>query len=333
MTRYGSYGTSQKPIRRDRVAIAIVVLAVLIAVPVLLIRSCDRRAEDPVDIIGDTGPVTGGDGPLLPGVGLGNTTAQTQTPSDTLPDSIAEAEILSHEVEDGETLTDVALALGVSAANLRASNGLYGGEALQPGEILYAAREGVLHTIKSGQTLTDISLTYVVPIEEITRANGISADQTIRAGERLLIPTSGNTYWENVVRLSGGTPSQFIWPLLAEVVSEFGWRDHPVLGDWHHHDGIDLDVPEGTLVYASASGEVFFYGEQPGYGNVLILEHGDGYYTMYGHLSGTFVQPGRFVEAGQGIAQSGNTGISSGPHLHFEIRNGQFPINPLRYLP
>jgi len=311
---------------------AIVVLAVVIVVPILLVQSCNRQDQEPVDIIGDTGPDTAGDGTLLPGVGL-DTTPDTQTPTATIPDVIAGEDVLTHTVEDGETLSDVAFALGVSEASLRASNGLYGSEALQPGEVLVASRQGTLHTIKQGQTLTDIAVTYAVPKETIANANGISVNQTIFAGDRLLIPTTANTYWENVVRLSGGMPSLFIWPLQGEVVSGFGWREHPVLGDRHHHDGIDIDVPEGRLVYAAAPGEVFFYGEQPGYGNVLILEHADGYYTMYGHLSSSFVEQGRFVEAGQGIAQSGNTGISSGPHLHFEVRNGQFPIDPLRYLP
>ena len=66
---------------------------------------------------------------------------------------------------------------------------------------------------------------------------------------------------------------------------------------------------------------------------MIVIEHADGYFTMYGHLSGAIVSPGRYVEIGQEIALSGNTGISSGPHLHFEIRNREFPIDPLRYMP
>ncbi|MBE0635984.1 M23 family metallopeptidase [Candidatus Bipolaricaulota bacterium] len=116
-------------------------------------------------------------------------------------------------------------------------------------------------------------------------------------------------------------------------MSEYGWRIHPVLGEREHHDGIDLDVPQGTTVHASAGGEVFFYGEQPGYGNVLIIEHVGGFYTLYGHLADSFVFAGQYVEMGQVVAQSGNTGISSGPHLHFELRNGNYPIDPIRYLP
>ena len=334
MTRYADYGTRKKPIRKDRVAIAAVVVAVIVILPFLIRSGCTGPSGEAVVIVDED---SGNETVLLPGVmPAGDATsdvAVTDVVDTTLPDVDVFEGIVTHAVEDGETLADVAIALGVSQASLRASNLLYGNEALQPGEVLVASRDGVLHLIKQGQTLTDIAVTYAVPKETIAEANDISVNQTIFAGDRLLVPTSTDTYWENVVILSRGIPSRFVWPLSGEVVSEFGWREHPVLGERHHHDGIDVNVPEGTLVHAAASGRVFFYGDQPGYGNVLILEHADGYYTMYGHLASSFVEQGRFVEVGQGVAQSGNTGISSGPHLHFEIRNGEFPIDPRRYLP
>lgn len=227
----------------------------------------------------------------------------------------------------------MAFELGISRSSLLASNQLLGTEQLQPGQTLYGTVDGVLHLIKSGQTLTDISLTYAVPVEAIAAANNLSAGATIYAGTRIIIPGVLSTFWDDVVQLSHGVHTRFIWPVEAEITSTFGWRVHPVLGNRHHHDGIDLDIPEGTLIHAAASGRVYFSGEQPGYGNVLILEHADGFYTVYGHLSSALVYKGQYVEVGQAIAQSGNTGISDGPHLHFEVRNGEFPVDPLRYLP
>lgn len=334
MTRYADYGQRKRPIRKDRVAIAAVVVAVIIVVPFLLRSGCTRRSDEPLVLTQDG---AGDEILLLPGVtpvGDTPTDGTTTIPPDTsLVDATLAEEILTHTVADGETVADAASALGVSIANVRASNLFRGSEPLQPGQVLFASHDGVLHLIKAGQTLTDIAVTYAVPKETIAAANGISVNQTIFAGERLLVPTMTDTYWEYVVVLSRGVSALFIWPVLGDVVSTFGWREHPVLGNRHHHDGIDIDVAEGTLVHAAASGTVFFYGDQPGYGNVLILEHDDGFFTMYGHLSNSFVEQGRFVEVGQGVAQSGNTGISSGPHLHFEIRNGQFPIDPSRYLP
>jgi len=132
------------------------------------------------------------------------------------------------------------------------------------------------------------------------------------------------------------TPTEstsFVWPVEGEVVSAFGWRVHTVLQARHHHNGIDIAVPEGTIIYASASGEVNFVGEQQDHGMVLILDHPNNYHTVYGHLSEVLVHSGQSVEAGQPIAESGETGICSEPCLYFEVRNGEFPLDPMRYLP
>ncbi len=240
---------------------------------------------------------------------------------------------LTHTVEDGETLGEIATMLDVTVANLLASNRLFSGSQLQPGAVLYASQEGIVHTIQSGQTLSDIARSYAVPLQTLLDANDLTTTSTIFAGDRILVPGVTTSFWSNAVTLSQGVDTRFIWPLDGEVVSTFGYRIHPVYEERHHHDGIDIDVPEGTTVHAAASGEVYFYGEQEGYGNVLILSHADGFYTLYGHLADSFVFQGQYVEMGQAVAQSGNTGISSGPHLHFEIRNREYPVDPERYLP
>jgi len=129
------------------------------------------------------------------------------------------------------------------------------------------------------------------------------------------------------------SPVFFVWPVEGEVVSAFGWRVHPILQTRHHHNGIDIAVPEGTIIYASASGEVNFVGEQQDHGMVLILDHPNNYHTVYGHLSEVLVHSGQSVEAGQPIAESGETGICSEPCLYFEVRNGELPLDPMRYLP
>lgn len=308
-------------------AIAALLLVAIILIPVLFRSGSTPQDSGGLDIVSDDGTtvVTGDQ----------ETPDQTPPADDETDDSpIASSEqFLTHTVEDGETIGDAATVLGVTVANLLASNQLFGSEQLQPGQVLYASTEGVVHIIKQGQTLTDISRTYAVPVETLASANDLTDRSTIFADDRLLIPDVTTTFWNNVVVLSKGTPSRFIWPLEGEVVSQFGPRIHPVLGDAENHDGIDIDVPEGTTVRAAAGGEVFFYGEQPGYGNLLIIKHSDGYISLYGHLSDSFVFAGQYVEMGQAVAQSGNTGISSGPHLHFELRNGDYPIDPERYLP
>lgn len=298
----------------------------------MLRSGCTRRTDDPLVIVDDggiTNPIDDGTtvtDPLNDGV-TGDGTVADGTTSGT------SGRFLKHTVDDGESIADVATILGVTVSNLRASNRLFGGEQLQPKRILYASTEGIIHIIQQGQTLTDISRTYAVPVDTLANANGLTDRSTIFAGDRLLIPGATTSFWNNVVVLSKGIPSQFIWPLEGEVVSHYGPRIHPVLGTAENHDGIDIDVPEGTTVRAAAGGKVFFYGEEPGYGNLLIISHSGGFYSLYGHLADSFVFVGQYVEMGQAVAQSGNTGISSGPHLHFELRNREYPIDPERYLP
>ena len=317
----------KKPIRKDRVAIAALLLLAIIFVPILFRSPSAPQDGDGLDIISTDGTTVA--------IGDDVTTDETPPADDTPVDpvSVSSGQFLTHTVEDGESIGDVATGLGVTVPNLLASNRLFGGEQLQPGQVLYASTEGTIHIIKQGQTLTDISRTYAIPVETLAAANDLTDRSTIFAGDRLLIPGATTTFWNNVAVLSKGVPSRFIWPLEGEVVSQYGPRIHPVLGNAENHDGIDIDVPEGTTVRASAGGEVFFYGEQPGYGNLLIIKHADGYISLYGHLSDSFVFAGQYVEMGQAVAQSGNTGISSGPHLHFELRNGDYPIDPERYLP
>ncbi len=386
MTSRPRYGTSSaKPIRKDRVLIALLVVAACVAIPVLLLRSGGTNepegdltvfSENPSDqaaaalatpaatsvdtavdqILSPNGASStkpaASSAPVKPAASApsaasaptvspaSSTTAtvpstsgsKTTKPASTGP-SGAGGSIVSHTVKKGDTVSSVATALGVSASILRASNHLYEGESLEVGQVLYASRAGVVHTIKSGQTLTDISLTYSVPVGKLTAANGLTTASTIYSGSRIVIPGGTSALWDTVSGLSKGTQSEYIWPLEGKVVSGFGWRVHEVLKQKQHHDGIDIDVPEGTVVRASAPGRVYFYGEQPGYGSVLIIEHANKWYTLYGHLSSSLVYVGQYVEAGQRVALSGNTGISSGPHLHFEMRNGEFPVDPLRYLP
>ena len=313
----------KKPIRKDRVALVAVFLLAVILVPILL------RSGGPSQPSTSTQPVVTEIAPIV------------APPIDEtiLPGSITEQPpldgpvILDHTVEAGETLGQIASLLGVSVDQLVTSNRIRSPESLVAGQTLRVPQEGILHEIKEGQTLTDISLTYAVSVEEITAANRITNPEMIYAGEEILIPRDASLPWRTVIALSKGAKTRFIWPLVGEVVSAFGWRIHPVLQFRHHHDGIDIDVPEGTTVVAAAAGLVSFVGEEEGYGTMLVLSHADDYITAYGHLSRVFVYSGQFVEAGQPIAESGNTGTSSGPHLHFEVRNREFPIDPMRYLP
>ena len=331
MTSVPSYH-HRKPIRRDRVGLVALVLIAVVVLP-FVFRSSGSRDSEPLDVI-----EVGSDGTTVSATDTADAT--TSASSDTMEgdgadttSAVTEASILTYTVKQGDTLAGIAEELGVTSSALQASNELLSAGSLTVGQTLYASTEGIVHRIKSGQTLTDMSLTYAVPTADIAAANGITASSTIFAGQRLLIPGATSSYWQYVVQLSKGVSSRFIWPAIGDISSEYGWRDHPVYGTYEHHDGLDIDLAVGTVVRAAAQGEVFYYGEQAEYGNTLIISHADGFVTLYGHLSSALVYSGQFVEAGQAIAQSGNSGVSYGPHLYFEIRNGDFPVDPLRYLP
>lgn len=122
---------------------------------------------------------------------------------------------------------------------------------------------------------------------------------------------------------------KFNLPAEGSISSAFGKRIDPFIGKWRQHNGIDIATKEGSEVRAAASGKVAFVGEMNGYGRVVILEHDEGYSSIYGHNSKNIVSKGEMVEVGQLIALSGTTGRATGPHLHFEIRKNGEPINPL----
>lgn len=121
----------------------------------------------------------------------------------------------------------------------------------------------------------------------------------------------------------------FRLPCHGPISSGFGYRIHPILGRRRLHTGIDFAAPEGTPIYAAAAGEIFHAGWLGGYGRCIIILHGDGISTLYGHCSVLEVAPGQYVRRGQMIGRVGSTGFSTGPHLHFEVRKNGVPINPM----
>lgn len=138
-----------------------------------------------------------------------------------------------------------------------------------------------------------------------------------------------------IQRLQGGAPlarestmAALIRPLRGPVTSRFGYRRHPLFRRNHFHTGTDISAPRGTPVPAAHAGKVLFAGWYGGYGKLVILDHGDGVSTLYGHLSRISVKPGQTVSRRQVIGYVGSTGYSTGPHLHYEIRLNGRPINP-----
>lgn len=124
-----------------------------------------------------------------------------------------------------------------------------------------------------------------------------------------------------------------IKPVEGNISSEFGMREHPILKRMLFHAGTDFSAPVGSKVSATADGTVHYSGFEKGYGKQVIIDHGNGYQTVYAHLSKAFVRQGQHVRRGDIIAFSGNTGLSTGPHLHYEVRKDNVVVNPTTYLP
>ncbi|MEO6835208.1 MAG: peptidoglycan DD-metalloendopeptidase family protein [Candidatus Tumulicola sp.] len=125
-----------------------------------------------------------------------------------------------------------------------------------------------------------------------------------------------------------GGPGSFSWPVTGTITSPFGWRSNPFGGSPEFHQGLDIAAPSGTTVTAAAGGTVIMAQWYGGYGNYILIDHGGGYSTGYGHLSAIYVSNGQSVKRGQAIGAVGSTGASTGPHLHFEVRIDGKPVDP-----
>jgi len=159
---------------------------------------------------------------------------------------------------------------------------------------------------------------YIKAIQELQRENNLLS-AIIRGAQR----------GQRVIQGVGG---YLKWPVSGPITSPFGWRIHPIYHYRSFHTGIDIGVPMGTIVKAARYGKVIYTGYNGAFGLVVIIDHGNSLATMYAHLSRVFVSPGQSVRTLQSIAASGNTGWSTGPHLHFQVDLQGTPVNPLSWL-
>lgn len=155
-------------------------------------------------------------------------------------------------------------------------------------------------------------------------------DLTLLAEKTSRLEKDLHTY-ETVLLGRGYTPT--VWPVEGKLESGFGGRRNPFGGSsYEFHSGQDIDAPWGAPVIAGATGQVTFVGWQNGYGQLVVVDHGSGLTTRYGHLSHIGVSPGQFIKRADLLGRVGSTGRSTGPHLHYEVRINDQPVNPLQYL-
>jgi len=255
------------------------------------------------------------------------------------------AETLAYEVQSGDTISTIAAQFGLKVSTLYWANHMSSSTTLKPGYTMtIPTGDGTLHKVADGDTLDKIIAKYKGDKEETILLNDIGNDELLVVGTEILVAggtppppppppaktpsssigsSSWGAFWQptNNSNVTGGTLN---WPSACRSISQ-----NPRWG----HIAIDINCSSGTGIYAAESGTVTVIPNRGnGYGNYIIINHGNGMTTLYGHLSGFAVSNGQWVSRGQQIGYEGSTGWSSGPHLHFEVMVNGAKQNPWSYL-
>lgn len=250
------------------------------------------------------------------------------------------SETIEYKVESGDTLSSIAVKFGISADTIRWANNLTG-DSIKPGQILEILPvSGVSYTVKSGDTLASVAKKFSAEQQPILDFpfNDVPDDLRLKIGQLLIIPDGSPAEVKAPKKaqpqfLAQGPSSpafsapggaQFIWPTGGTLTQYFSW----------YHPAIDVANRAGPGIAASDGGTVLVAGwpDSTGYGNRVVIDHGNGYTSLYAHLSNVYVSAGQTISRGQLLGQMGSTGRSTGTHLHLEIRYKGVALNPLGIL-
>ncbi len=254
-------------------------------------------------------------------------------------------EFETYRVERGDTPSGIAYQYGIKTETLLGGNPTLSQESslMQPGmDLIILPLDGVLHDVQQGDTLESVSAEYGIPVEDIVayEPNNLEFPYRLYPETQIMVPgavaevfvwsppqlssvSGGSREGSGVAPAIVGTGT-FVFPVASSNFTQRFWYGHP---------GVDVALSQGSGVFASDTGTVTFAGWNIyGYGNLIVVNHGNGYETFYGHLSGINVFPGQIVYQGNVIGAVGNTGNSSGPHIHFEIRTNGNQDDPCWYL-
>lgn len=240
-------------------------------------------------------------------------------------------QISVYVVRKDDSISKIADMFDVSVNTILWANDMKKSDKLVEGDTLFILPvSGVKHVVAKGQTLKGIANLYKVDVVDIAGFNGIAVDATLTVGDELIVPDAEM----DVTEISKPVPASNY--AKAPLKDTKGYFVYPTVswakrsrGITRTHKGVDLAAPVGTPIYAAASGRVILArasGYNGGYGKMIIIQHPNGTQTIYAHLSALHVQKGAQVTQGQNIAAMGNTGRSTGPHLHFEVKGGKNPF-------
>jgi len=232
-------------------------------------------------------------------------------------------------VHKGDTLSAVAKMFNVSANTITWANDLKSGVLKEGQELVILPISGVRHIVKSGDTLKSIAVKYKTDLDDILSYNDLSPDTKLKIGDEIIVPDG------EITAISSGKSNSITSSTSTNYPTYAGYYMRPIVGGRktqgiHGQNGVDLGgLTSGSPVMASAEGTVIISktsGWNGGYGLYIVISHPNGTQTLYSHLSRVLVFNGQRVEQGQTIGAIGNTGKSTGPHLHFEIRGARNPF-------
>jgi LysM repeat protein len=242
-------------------------------------------------------------------------------------DKNTDSDLISlHVVHEGDTLPAIAKMFGVTVNTIKWANDIKGSTLTVGQTLVILPITGIRHTVKSGETIQSIAKLHKGDVDEIVQYNNLAIDEKLKIGDVIIVPDGEAPA---TVSVSGGTKN-------TSQPSYSGYYMRPIIGGVktqgvHGHNGVDLASTLGANILASADGEVIIArtGWNGGYGTYIVIKHGNGTQTLYGHLSGLAVSAGQTVRQGQVIGYMGRTGSVKGPtgvHLHFEIRGARNPF-------
>ncbi|ULQ61101.1 M23 family metallopeptidase [Brucepastera parasyntrophica] len=231
-----------------------------------------------------------------------------------------------YTVQKGDIVGKIAEEFGVSQDAIISLNNLRNTRNIQIGQLLkIPSMNGIIYTTKKGDTPESIADKYRISLEKIAVVNNIT-DNIVTPGSMIFLPDA-KLDWVTIQEINGDL---FVKPLRGGyyISSRYGWRDNPFSGKRTFHNGIDMACSRGTPIYAALDGTVTSTGFDVTYGNYVIISHHSGYQTMYAHMNTILTSKGKRVTTSTRIGTVGNTGQSTGPHLHFTVYKNRATINP-----
>jgi murein DD-endopeptidase MepM/ murein hydrolase activator NlpD len=255
--------------------------------------------------------------------------ANTETLPDRLPISTSDMfDWQYYTVQKGDSVSKIASAHSLSMDAVIASNNMRNARAIREGDVLRIPNmDGIPYTAARGDGYESIAEKFAVPLNAILDANDVQSSELL-TGTQLFIP--GARMRSEDLKLALG--ELFIYPVRGRISSSFGWRKDPFTGERRYHSALDIAADTGVPVKASMDGKVNTCGFSPVFGNYIIVAHNGGYQTMYAHLNKISTIQGTKVRQGEKLGEVGNTGQSTGSHLHFAVYKNGRAVNPLDLL-